>query len=149
MTQDFPLREQQLERLRTIARNLEQSLDPRSRASSIITRTLETTSYQLTDLKISFEKLKSSKVRSSGAKGSKQRLRKDQAKSRPKNAGKSKQKSAVSSRWSRVAKMALAVNLLLAIIFFISWLGQPRCCDNIGSMSMVPQLKYVNGPPPI
>lgn len=135
---ELPLREQQLERLRYLASSLEQSLDPRSKACSMITKTIETTSYQLKDLQISFQRLKSSKQR-----GGKLKVgpRPDQNRFRQKSAG--------NPRRRRVAKMALVVHLLMMLVMFISWMTQPRCCDNIASLSMVPQLKYVNGPPPI
>jgi len=134
---DFPLREQQLERLRFLAQNLEQSLDPRSKACSMISKTIETTSYQLKDLQISLQTLKSAKLRTKSKFGG----RKVENRIRPKNAG--------NSRRRRVTKMALTIHLIMMLIMFISWFTQPRCCDNIGSISMVPQLKYVNGPPPI
>jgi len=137
---DFPLRERQLEQLRSLAKNIEKSLDPRSKACSMISKTLETTSYQLKDLQLSFQKLKSTKVR-----GMKQKIggrKPDPTRFRAKG-------GAANCRRRRVVKMALTINLLMLLVVFLSWLTEPRCCDSLGSLSLMPQLKYVNGPPPI
>jgi hypothetical protein len=40
----------------------------------------------------------------------------------------------------------------MALVFLLSWWTEPRCCDTYTSntlLSFTPQLKYMNGPPPI
>jgi len=126
---EFGLWEEQLERLRQLGSQLEGRLDSGSR--DLISRTLETTSFQLRDLHISNSKSKL-KV------GCRRPL--NQTKRQPKFAA---------SRRRRVFKMAAVVHVVMVLLMLVSWLTQPRCCDNVGSMSLVPQLKYINGPPPI
>jgi hypothetical protein len=52
-------------------------------------------------------------------------------------------------RW-RVFKMAVFIHLLLvSAAVLLAWLGEPSCCDSYTAISFGPQLRYVNGPPPI
>ena len=53
------------------------------------------------------------------------------------------------SRRRRVMKMAVFIHLLLVSVVFLAWLGEPTCCDSYTALSFGPQLRYVNGPPPI
>ena len=53
------------------------------------------------------------------------------------------------TRRRRVLKMAVFINLLLVFVVFLAWLGEPTCCDSYTAISFGPQLRYVNGPPPI
>ncbi|XP_070493132.1 klarsicht protein isoform X2 [Chironomus tepperi] len=50
----------------------------------------------------------------------------------------------------RVAKLAMPFQLTVVTLFCIAWFLEPRCCDTLNnlSMSLTPQLRYINGPPP-
>ncbi len=57
--------------------------------------------------------------------------------------------SLANSRRRRVLKMAVIIHLLLVSVVFLAWLAEPACCDSYTPLSFGPQLRYVNGPPPI
>jgi len=57
--------------------------------------------------------------------------------------------SLANSRRRRVLKMAVFIHLLLVSVVFLAWLAEPACCDSYTPLSFGPQLRYVNGPPPI
>jgi hypothetical protein len=57
--------------------------------------------------------------------------------------------SLAKSRRRRVLKMAVFIHLLLVSVVFLAWLAEPACCDSYTPLSFGPQLRYVNGPPPI
>lgn len=131
---EFGLMKCQLERLRQLGSQLEAQLDSGTR--DLIARTLETTSFQLRDLRINSSK---SRLKVGGGRRPSANQTKRQ---QPKQLG--------ASSWRRrVFKMAALVHVVGMVLMLVSWLVQPRCCDSIGSMSLVPELKYVNGPPPI
>lgn len=135
---DMPIREQHLSKLTMMARDLEHDLPANSSALAMISQTLETTSSQLKDLQNNYQKYKTTKSKATKYKGKlcHEKLRK-------------KESSTSGSRRGRYVKMALMINLLLMFVIFLSWLSQPRCCDNYSIMSFSPQLTYINGPPPI
>jgi len=62
-----------------------------------------------------------------------------------------KQKKAFvgSSVRSRVVRIGLAIQMVLMLVVVLSWLCQPTCCDSYNSLSFTPQLRYIDGPPPI
>merc|ERR1711890_193898 len=134
---DMPQREQHLNKLRIMAKDLEQSLSQNSPALAMISQTLETTSSQLKDLQKDYQRYKTTKNRSKyKTKLGHEKLKK-------------KETSCSRSRRGRVVKMALMLNILLMFVVFLSWLSQPRCCDSYNVMLFSPQLTYINGPPPI
>ena len=49
----------------------------------------------------------------------------------------------------RVFCASLPFQFLLLAAVFIAWSFQPKCCEATNSLSLLPQLRYVNGPPPI
>ena len=52
-------------------------------------------------------------------------------------------------RGSRIIKMCILCSILMMFVLLLSWLSQPKCCDRYNVMSFLPQLRYINGPPPI
>ena len=141
---DFPLvREQQLERLRHLATNLEASLYPiNSGMSSVISKTIESTSSQLKDLKLSFQRLKTSKVK---------KLRRSAADATSKRvlggvqsaaAGVGAPSSAAVSRRRRVCRAAMLLNFLLMALMVLAALIHPRCCDAPGNCAHILNFPY-------
>lgn len=150
---DFPQeREQQLARLRNLANHLEASLHPDSCMSSLISQTLESTSLQLKDLKISFQRLKSTKAKRKNAGSNLSAVAKRSAVVMASSTSSATVplSTAKAPSWRRrVCRVALVLNLLLMGLLILAAVIHPRCCDAPGILSMLPQLKYTNGPPPI
>jgi hypothetical protein len=131
---DFPhQREQQLERLRHLATNLEASLHPNSSMSNLINNTLETTSTQLRDLKISFQRLKSTKVKRKKQENNVAHVTMKKPLISSTFTPSSTKPSSTSSRRRRVCKTALLLNFLLMALMVLAALIQPRCCDAPGN----------------
>jgi hypothetical protein len=103
----------------------------------MISKNLESTSHQLKSIQKSYQRLKLSRMRAAKRKDKQQQL---QLASRPHM-----------SRLRRTARAALSISLVLVLMLLLSWGAEPRCCDSYtsGALSFSPQLKYVNGPPPI
>jgi len=130
--------DERMANLRIIADSLRRNLPADSPSISIIDRTLQTTSDQLHLLQRSHErrdvrtkpriKLRSTERSSEGT----ETLR-----------------SPSLRRRRKVFKMAVVINFLLFLVAFLCWLAQPSCCENFNTMSLLPKLTYVNGPPPI
>lgn len=138
---DISQREQQLTKLRMMANNLQVNLSPNSSALALISQTIETTSCQMKDLHKSYLKFKK------GKKKLKPGLPSNSATNEKKLVH--KQEFGGRSVRGRVVRMALAIQMVLMLVVFISWLCQPTCCDSYNSMSFTPQLRYIDGPPPI
>lgn len=51
----------------------------------------------------------------------------------------------------RILKMALPFQLALVALFGVACLLEPRCCEAMNTLnfSFTPQLRYLQGPPPI
>jgi Nuclear envelope localisation domain len=107
----------------------------------MISKNLESTSHQLKSIQKSYQRLKLSRMRAAKRKD-KQQLQTASNSSRHPTAG---------SRMRRTARAALSISLVLVLLLLLSWGAEPRCCDSYTSstLSFSPQLKYVNGPPPI
>lgn len=138
---DIPVREEHLTKLRLMAKNLEQNLPAGSTPMLLINHTLQTTSEELKDLQKSYRRFKA--------------LNKRKPKSRSKVQAETLDPAPVPmtpfrTSWRRqVVRTALLMNLLMLVTAVICWLCQPTCCETQNSMAFQPQLKYVNGPPPI
>jgi len=108
----------------------------------MISKNLESTSHQLKTIQKSYQRLKLSRLRQSA----RQQLRKD------KQPGPQLPAVGKAGRMRRTARAALSIWLVVALLMLVSWGAEPRCCDSYSSysaLSFSPQLKYVNGPPPI
>ena len=136
---DLPQKHQRFSKLKLMAKSLEEALSPKAPAILVISKTLEATSHELDDLQRNYKNYKLNKKK----KKAKLNLgvKNDREKFRPKVAS--------ISRRRRFAKISMTIQWLLLLILFVSWLCQPRCCDSFSAISFSPQLKYVNGPPPI
>ena len=123
-----------------------------ARHIQIISETLNSTSQELYDLKKIYKVVKISS----------RRLKINSKNNRRRTSGTSttttgsapsgvprKLASLAVTRRRRVLKMAVFINLLLVFVVFLAWLGEPTCCDSYTAISFGPQLRYVNGPPPI
>ena len=123
-----------------------------ARHIQIISETLNSTSQELYDLKKIYKVVKISS----------RRLKNNSKNNRRRTSGTSttttgsapsgvprKLASLAVTRRRRVLKMAVFINLLLVFVVFLAWLGEPTCCDSYTAISFGPQLRYVNGPPPI
>jgi len=134
---DIPMREEHLTKLRLMAKSLEQNLPAGSTPMLLINHTLETTSDELKDLQKSYNKFKALKRKPKS-------INNVQVK-----ASEQKMTSYQTLRRRQVVKMALLMNLLLLVTAVLCWVCQPSCCESHNTMAFQPQLKYVNGPPPI
>jgi hypothetical protein len=122
----------------------------------IISETLNSTSQELYDLKKIYKVVKVSSRRhhnNMNNTNSNRRRRSSggtpaTASSAPGGASR-KLATLAQSRRRRVLKMAVFIHLLLVSVVFLAWLGEPTCCDSYTAISFGPQLRYVNGPPPI
>jgi hypothetical protein len=105
----------------------------------MISKNLESTSHQLKTIQKSYHRLNLSRLRAA--------KRKD--KQLPFIAA--AKLSSAGGRLRRTARAALSISLVLLLLLLLSWGAEPRCCDSYcsASLSFSPQLKYVNGPPPI
>ena len=54
-----------------------------------------------------------------------------------------------SSKCQSVVWTALVMDVLLFFVLLMCWLCQPSCCDYYSLMDFRPQLRYVDGPPPM
>ena len=133
---DFPQeREQQLARLRNLATHLEATLHPDSCMSSLISQTLESTSIQLRDLKLSFQRLKSTKAKRKNAGNNLSAVVKRSAilmTSSTTSTTAPLSTSKAPSRRRRVCRAALVLNLLLMGLLILAAVIHPRCCDAPG-----------------
>jgi len=136
---DLPEKHQRLSKLKLMAKSLEETLSPKAPALLMISKTLEATSNELNDLQKTYMSYKSNKKKKKAKLNL--GLKNDKEKFRP--------KATSVSRRRRFAKITMTIQLLLMIVLFLTWLCQPRCCDSFSAISFSPQLKYVNGPPPI
>jgi len=136
---DLPEKHQRFSKLKLMAKSLEGTFSPKAPALLMISRTLEATSNELNDLQRNYMSYKSKKKKLKARINL--RVKNDREKFRPKVGS--------ISRRQRYAKMVMSIQLLLMLVLFLSWLCQPRCCDSFSAISFSPQLKYVNGPPPI
>ena len=128
-------------------RNLEAVLSPRSPSVQAMTRTLEATDKELSALQRTYLSLKSPRKKRSGrGVTSNLGVKQDRDRFRPRHgAG-----LGSGARRKKVAKYSLGVHVVLLLLLFLSWLCQPSCCEGFSAISpFSPQLKYVNGPPPI
>ena len=105
----------------------------------MISKNLESTSHQLKTIQKSYQRLKLSRLRAA-----------KHRKEKPHQLQQVKLSTAA-GRIRRTARAALGFWLVLALLLVLSWGAEPRCCDSYTSstLSFSPQLKYVNGPPPI
>ena len=136
---DLPEKHQRFSKLKLMAKSLEGNFSPKAPALLMISRTLEATSNELNDLQRNYMSYKSKKKKLKARLNL--RVKNDREKFRPKIGS--------ISRRQRYAKMVMSIQMLLMLVLFLSWLCQPRCCDSFSAISFSPQLKYVNGPPPI
>lgn len=141
---DFPYKHERLTKLRMMAKSLEETLGPTAPPVLIISKTLDATSSELDDLEttyLSFKACKKKKFKLKPNFG----VKTDKEKFRPKPSS-----IASGQRRKKFAKITLTIQALLLLALFLSWLCQPKCCDSLSAISTFsPQLKYVNGPPPI
>lgn len=135
---DIPMREEHLTKLRLMAKSLEQNLPAGSTPMLLINHTLETTSEELKDLQKSYNKFKALKRKPKKSINAVQIKNSEQ-----------KMTSYQSLRRRQVVRMALLMNMLLLVTAVLCWVCQPTCCESYNTMAFQPQLKYVNGPPPI
>ena len=123
-----------------------------ARHIQIISETLNSTSQELYDLKKIYKVVKiSSRRHSNNSKNNRRRTSGTSTTttgSAPSGVPRKLASLAVTRR-RRVLKMAVFINLLLVFVVFLAWLGEPTCCDSYTAISFGPQLRYVNGPPPI
>jgi hypothetical protein len=108
-------------------------------ASSLISKNLESTSHQLKTIQKSYyHRLNLSRLRAA-------------AKRKEKALPTADKLPPAGGRLRRTARAALSISLVLLLLLLLSWGAEPRCCDSYASagLSFSPQLKYVNGPPPI
>lgn len=136
---DLPEKHQRFSKLKLMAKSLEETLSPKAPALLMISKTLEATSNELNDLQKNYMSYKTNKKKKKAKLNL--GLKTDREKFRPKVTS--------SSRRRRFAKITMTIQLLLMMVLFLTWLCQPRCCDSFSAISFSPQLKYVNGPPPI
>ena len=124
-----------------------------ARHIQIISETLNSTSQELYDLKKIYKVVKISSRRLKN--NSKNNRRRTSGTTTTTTTGSvpsgvpRKLASLAVTRRRRVLKMAVFINLLLVFVVFLAWLGEPTCCDSYTAISFGPQLRYVNGPPPI
>ena len=155
--EDLPDREQQLQRLKLMAKSLESNLHLTSMSKSI-SSTLDSTSRQLNHLKkiarISRKPTRIGDHRLSLISGQGKIYKADQLPSEKLTSQTSLTGGVITrslpSRRRRIIKYSLLFNLILFGLFLLSWVFQPRCCDSfsLSSLSFLPQYSYVNGPPP-
>ena len=123
-----------------------------ARHIQIISETLNSTSQELYDLKKIYKVVKiSSRHLKNNSKNNRRRTSGTSTTttgSAPSGVPRKLASLAVTRR-RRVLKMAVFINLLLVFVVFLAWLGEPTCCDSYTAISFGPQLRYVNGPPPI
>ena len=131
------MREEHLTKLRLMAKSLEQNLPAGSTPMLLINHTLETTSDELKDLQKSYNKFKALKRKPKSINTVQEK------------ASEQKMTSYQTLRRRQVVRMALLMNLLLLVTAVLCWVCQPTCCESLNTMAFQPQLKYVNGPPPI
>ncbi|XP_040580932.1 uncharacterized protein klar isoform X2 [Lepeophtheirus salmonis] len=64
--------------------------------------------------------------------------------------GSSNKNSGRKRSWkSRVLRTAVPMQIGLFLMWFLTWIMEPTCCDSSNTFFLAPQLRYVNGPPPI
>ena len=145
--------DERLAKLRLIAASLRRQLPPESASLQLIDRTLQSASAQLEDLHGSLPgpgltnnnnnktklKPKLKRVKSEVASGG--------------GGGGGEPGGAVVSRArggaGRLGRVVGVVQLVLVLVAGLCWLCSPACCDQHNTMLLLPQLTYVNGPPPI
>ena len=128
--EQLPAREQQLQRLQLLAAALQENLPPDSPALLTLTSTLTSAAQQLSDLKTSFRTVKARRRRLVGGRG----------------------RSALAAgevRERRVVRSVVVMNLVLLLVLLVAWAVEPTCCDTYSQLAFGPQLRYINGPPPI
>ena len=127
-------KQERLGRLRQMAERLQEVISPRSPSVAAVRAGIEATSAQLGGLQRQVLRIRG---RSRG--------RRTVMKAR-----RTRSKEGLLSRRKKFVKYSVGVHLVLLLGLFLSWLCQPSCCDNFSAISAFsPQLKYVNGPPPI
>ena len=127
-------KQDRLSRLRQMAVRLQEVISPRSPSVAALRAGIEATSAQLGGLQRQVLKIRG---RSRG--------RRTVMKAR-----RTRSREGLLYRKKKFVKYSVGVHLVLLLGLFLSWLCQPSCCDNFSAISAFsPQLKYVNGPPPI
>ncbi len=49
----------------------------------------------------------------------------------------------------RIFYASIPFQFLLLAAIFLAWTYEPKCCEATNSYVLLPQLRYMNGPPPI
>ena len=127
-------KQERLGRLRQMAERLQEVISPRSPSVVAVRAGIEATTKQLGGLQREVLRIRGrSRGRRTVMKAKRTRSR-----------------EGLLARKKKLAKYSVGVHLVLLLGLFLSWLCQPSCCDNFSAISAFsPQLKYVNGPPPI
>ena len=126
-------KQERLGRLRQMAERLQEVISPRSPSVAAVRAGIEATSAQLGGLQKQVLRIRGRSRGRRNIRGVSRRSR-----------------EGLLSRKKKLAKYSVGVHLVLLLGLFLSWLCQPSCCDNFSAISAFsPQLKYVNGPPPI
>jgi len=140
---DFPDKHERLLKLQQMARSLTETLGTTAPTIQIISKTLDSTASELEDLEKTYSKFKAYKKKRLKAKQTINKNERD--KSGPKMTN-----FDYFQRRKTFAKITLTIQALFVAALFLSWLCQPKCCDNLSAISpFSPQLIFVNGPPPI
>jgi len=140
---DFPDKHERLLKLQQMAKSLTETLGTTAPPVQIISKTLDSTASELEDLERTYSKFRAYKKKRLKAKHPSSKSEKDKSGPRMSNFDSFQ-------RRKTFAKITLTIQALFVVALFLSWLCQPKCCDNLSAISpFSPQLKYVNGPPPI
>ena len=126
---------EQLSRLKRMAESLEKVVSPHTPSFLLLSNILKETSNELDDLQKTYVKCKSNPL-----------------KMRKKQNFPSRSEKGVKVRPGRLGKflrVTLSLQLFLLSLAMLAWVTQPQCCDTLSTISFSPQLKFVNGPPPI
>eukprot|EP00096_Caligus_rogercresseyi_P008890 TRINITY_DN2898_c0_g1_i2.p1 TRINITY_DN2898_c0_g1~~TRINITY_DN2898_c0_g1_i2.p1 ORF type:complete len:918 (+),score=284.83 TRINITY_DN2898_c0_g1_i2:130-2883(+) len=148
-------KERLLSRIRSLARELEQSLSPECGLLKEISHNLEV----VVDSTASVAGRLSSSSNNVDDEGRGCDGEEDMMTSRigssgiasPESGGRMQETRLRSNRrWrSRVLRTAVPMQIGLLLMMFLSWAMEPTCCDSSNTFFLAPQLRYVNGPPPI
>ena len=145
--------DERLAKLRLIAASLRRQLPPESASLQLIDRTLQSASAQLEDLHGSLPGpgLSNNNNNKTKLKPKLKRVKSEVASGGGGGGGEPGGVGVVRARGGagRLGRVVGVVQLVLVLVAGLCWLCCPACCDQHNTMLLLPQLTYVNGPPPI
>uniref|UniRef100_A0A1B6CNR0 KASH domain-containing protein n=1 Tax=Clastoptera arizonana TaxID=38151 RepID=A0A1B6CNR0_9HEMI len=167
--QDLNERERRLAALRRLARSLESILSPGSQVIADIAKRIEQTEKELRELQQTCRDLviKTAVCAEATAQGRNVQNINSAIATQPtsqRNLSATRRKKATrsmdpddpdpdkSSSWIwRVMRTAVPFQMAIVAIFCVACLMEPHCCDTMNNLnfSLVPQLRYIRGPPPV